>query len=343
MGIGVIVTIIILSVMVVAAIIMIFTMRRKLKAAAKNISTEAELAEARKLKANLDGQVALLRVEYNAVLEAEKAAQGRVEQYSHRIELTKKWNEEEEKRRDALAAEVKRLEEEEKGAAQRRVEEWEAAERRRATAELGEAVAKLKEEYSSLEIGVNSKMVLLADLTKRYENLAQKGKELAEANAEALRRQAVEAGKGSSIELDEADWADVAVLRRTAHGMRCENAILKATYDFYVRPQIERVIRNEGAAGVCGIYRIYRNVDGVDISYVGQSVDIGERWKAHAKRAWGVDNTGRITLYEEMMKVGIDKWKWEILEVTDKDGEVLSEREKYWGGFYQAGLNKKLG
>jgi hypothetical protein len=81
------------------------------------------------------------------------------------------------------------------------------------------------------------------------------------------------------------------------------------------------------------------------ISYIGQSVNIGDRWIQHGKRAIGLDPLAGIKLYEVMRDKGIENFYWEVVEVV-KDKELLGDREKYWGDFYcckENGLNKKLG
>ena len=177
-----------------------------------------------------------------------------------------------------------------------------------------------------------------------YNELQGKVDSLAKLHGEAVKRAALENGTGGTIHLEQADRADVEMIRKVARGMRCENAVLKATYDVYVKPEIERLVRDQGVTGVSGIYRIWRKEGERELSYIGQAVDVGERWKTHAKRAWGVDNTGRIKLYQAMMESGIEGWNWELVEACE--AVALSEREKYWGGFYsvkEVGLNNKLG
>lgn len=338
---------------VVEAIVLIWSLARKPKNAHDEVTAldtklrlmrqaldegQAAVERMRELRANLDKQIEVRKMELIWNEAAAKSSQEKTDEAEKR-------NAAAEQRKAQLEQEIKRLETEGKAEVNKRLGEFEESEKGRLTAEVSLAVAQLKEEYRNCEMGVESKRGLLKELEDRCTKLEQAAEKLALTKAEAERRQAVDAGKGSSIEMAPEDAADAEVLRRTSRGMRCANAVLKATFDVYVKPGIERVIRNEGAAGVSGIYRIYRKEGEREISYVGQAVDIGERWKTHAKRAWGVDDTGRIVLYREMMRTGIEEWKWEILEVVE-DNALLSEREVYWGGFYgvkELGLNKKLG
>ena len=81
----------------------------------------------------------------------------------------------------------------------------------------------------------------------------------------------------SKINISEKDRMDVNELEHYCEGMKCENEVKKALYTVYVQDEVDRIIKEAKAAGVCGIYRIFREVDGKQISYVGQSVNIGER------------------------------------------------------------------
>lgn len=86
---------------------------------------------------------------------------------------------------------------------------------------------------------------------------------------------------------------DVKVVRalKTLYGV-CEELddptpIYKAIYGAYVAKAMNAMVIREGVDGVCGIYRLRNKISG--LSYVGQSVNIGNRWKEHAKRGSGAD------------------------------------------------------
>lgn len=306
----------------------------------------AQIEELRQLRDNLNNQVGVEGQELAATraqIESAKsqfddwqrlaaAAESEVEQSkSSAGEVLRVWQEQEKAK---LLAELEA--EREKGL--RRNTELEA--------ELAQRVQELEARAAALESSV-------ANLAVEETRCRAERDAMAASHAEALRRLTLENGEGGCIRLTEADKNDVRDLRRLCRGMKCENAILKATFDVYVKPEVERLIRDQGVAGVSGIYRIWRKSGEREISYIGQAVDIGERWKTHAKRAWGIDNTGRIMLYQAMMESGIEEWHWELVEAVQEpkcgsgaEGTTLSERERYWGGFYgvkELGLNKKLG
>ena len=64
------------------------------------------------------------------------------------------------------------------------------------------------------------------------------------------------------------------------------------------------------------------------MSYVGQSVDIAERWKQHIKRGIGAEAPTRNKLYPAMLQFGVENFTFEIVE--ECDSKQLDEKEKYW-------------
>lgn len=87
----------------------------------------------------------------------------------------------------------------------------------------------------------------------------------------------------------------------------------------------------------CGIYLITNTTNGM--CYVGQSVDIIERWKAHS-------SSKKLSLIGIAINTeGISNFKFEVIEECTK--EQLNEREKFWIEHYNCihplGYNKSAG
>lgn len=86
----------------------------------------------------------------------------------------------------------------------------------------------------------------------------------------------------------------------------------------------------------CGIYKITNKLNGM--CYVGQSIDICGRWKAHISNKTSLVG---ISIQTE----GVDNFIFEVLEECDKD--ILNEREIYWIACFNCihplGYNKSLG
>ena len=118
--------------------------------------------------------------------------------------------------------------------------------------------------------------------------------------------------------------------------------LYKAIFEIYYKVPYKNLVTQQGASGICGIYKI-TNIDNGRI-YIGQSVDIGNRWLQHLKRGVGCD-VGTVSgskLYSAIMEEKPWNFSFEVLEEVDK--EQLTEREHYYIAFFNAtetGYNMK--
>ena len=76
---------------------------------------------------------------------------------------------------------------------------------------------------------------------------------------------------------------------------------------------------------VRGIYKVTNKVNGK--VYIGQSVDIGRRWREHMTAKDG------IYFHKAIQKYGVENFEWEVIEQCKKD---LDEREIYWIEYYDS-------
>lgn len=84
---------------------------------------------------------------------------------------------------------------------------------------------------------------------------------------------------------------------------------------------------------IIGIYKITNKINGK--CYIGQSVNIKERWRKHrtvAKRNSGKDC--HKPLYCAIRKYGVENFSFEILEECSK--EELNDKEIYWIAYYNS-------
>lgn len=102
-------------------------------------------------------------------------------------------------------------------------------------------------------------------------------------------------------------------------------------------PKLQVLCSKEGLDGKTGIYRL-RVIDNETICYVGQAVNIKERWYTHVRKMVGVEGKGNEKLYDYRP----DELVWEVVEEVDRSR--LNERERYWIDWWackEIGLNKK--
>lgn len=101
---------------------------------------------------------------------------------------------------------------------------------------------------------------------------------------------------------------------------------------YYEKPYTDLVGRVIGSGRHTGIYKI-TNIN-TQMCYVGQAVDIADRWRQHIKRALNAEPRTQNKLYPAMYKDGIENFTFEIIEECEQS--KLNNREDYWQDFYKA-------
>lgn len=76
----------------------------------------------------------------------------------------------------------------------------------------------------------------------------------------------------------------------------------------------------------CGIYKITNTIN--NKVYIGQSINIEDRWKKHKYAKDG------FAIHQAIQKYGVDNFTFEILEECPK--ELLDNREIYWISYYNS-------
>ena len=77
---------------------------------------------------------------------------------------------------------------------------------------------------------------------------------------------------------------------------------------------------------VRGIYKVTNKINGK--VYIGQSVDIGKRWRQH------MTAKDDIYFHKAIQKYGVENFEWEVIEQCKK--KDLDEREIYWIEYYDS-------
>ena len=101
---------------------------------------------------------------------------------------------------------------------------------------------------------------------------------------------------------------------------------------YYEKPYTDLVGRVVGSKVKTGIYKITNQEN--QMCYVGQAVNIADRWKQHIKRGLGAETPTKNKLYPAMAEFGVENFTFEIIEECDKT--KLNDREDYWQEYFKA-------
>jgi len=143
-----------------------------------------------------------------------------------------------------------------------------------------------------------------------------------------------QAGDFYRIQFDEVETEELEELNGVIRKLKNPMPFYKAVHDIYYRNKVSELVKRVvGISKISGIYKITHIESGK--CYVGQSVDIGNRWKQHIKRGVGADKLTQNKLYPALMKYGITNFTFEIVETTE-DTSKLNEMEQYWQDFLSA-------
>ena len=144
------------------------------------------------------------------------------------------------------------------------------------------------------------------------------------------------------LAIDDQDLSDVRQLRELQLHFAKKEVIDKVIWETYYRPAYDaltgRVLKQ---TNMTGIYKITSLKTGQ--AYIGQSVDLKERFRQHIKAGLSTSSS-RNYFYSEMFKQGPENFTFEIIEEVPRT--KLNEREAYWIEFYDtknSGLNSTKG
>ena len=133
--------------------------------------------------------------------------------------------------------------------------------------------------------------------------------------------------------LTEIDLLEIERLREVAPFLRDSEPLNKVIWKvYYEKPYTDLVGRVVGKNTKTGIYKITNLKNGM--CYVGQAVNIADRWRQHIKRGIGAEAPTRNKLYPVMLSTGVENFSFEIIEECDRG--LLNEREDYWQDYFQA-------
>ena len=115
------------------------------------------------------------------------------------------------------------------------------------------------------------------------------------------------------LQLSEEDITEIEKIRSIIPYLRSAEPINKVIWTvYYQKPYTDLVGRVVGPNRKTGIYKI-TNIEN-QMCYVGQAVDIADRWKQHIRRGIGADPPTRNKLYPAMLAIGVENFTFEIID-----------------------------
>ena len=189
----------------------------------------------------------------------------------------------------------------------------------------------LKDCANSFTSQINDKKNELKKVQDELADLVQKLNSAVEANKRA--EEIKQKQDFYRLQLTAIDLDEIKRLREVEPYLREKEPLNKVIWKvYYEKPYTDLIGRVVGTGIHTGIYKI-TNIEN-QMCYVGQAVNIADRWKQHIKRGIGAEAPTRNKLYPAMLEVGVENFTFEIVEECDKS--KLNEREDYWQEFFHA-------
>lgn len=133
--------------------------------------------------------------------------------------------------------------------------------------------------------------------------------------------------------IDEKDLEEIKMIKQISFKIKNPELLNKLIWKmYYEKPYTDLIGRVIGSGTHTGIYKI-TNLN-TQMCYVGQAVNIADRWKQHIKRGLGAETPTKNKLYPAMEKFGIENFSFEVVEECSRS--LLNEREDYWQEYFKA-------
>lgn len=135
------------------------------------------------------------------------------------------------------------------------------------------------------------------------------------------------------LNIQDEDLIEIEKLKEVAKTLRNEEPLNKVIWKvYYEKPTADLIGRIVGQKEKIGIYKITNLLN--QKCYVGQSNQIGERFKQHIKRGLGAEAATKNKLYPAMKEIGVENFSFEIIQECTQ--EELNEKELYWQEIFHA-------
>lgn len=136
-------------------------------------------------------------------------------------------------------------------------------------------------------------------------------------------------------QVPEEDLRDAKTLKDIEYKLNNPRILRMLIWSTYYQKPMNQVCANVlGGASVVktGIYKITNQTNG--ICYIGQAVNLAQRWKDHAKYGLGIDTPANNRMYKAMQQDGLENFSFEVLE--ECAAADLNEKERFYINLYQA-------
>ena len=193
----------------------------------------------------------------------------------------------------------------------------------------------LQLEYQLKEEENNIKLKQLTIKKESIESQIQEIKKIYQAAAADRVREKEKKDKQSfyRINISDKQISDISKLQQWKHNLFDPTIVAKIIWSSYIiKPTSNLCNRVLGSSSVCGIYKI-TNINTGDV-YIGQSVNIADRFKQHIKCGLGIDASPTNKLYNNMQQFGVWNFTFEVLQKCQRS--KLNDKERFWIDMYQS-------
>ncbi len=143
--------------------------------------------------------------------------------------------------------------------------------------------------------------------------------------------------------ISDADKSDIAKLEALKPSLNKPRVLSMLIWQTWFRDPLKGLVANIiGTTDKMGIYKI-TNIKTKEC-YIGQAVNIKDRWTEHVKCGLGIDTPAGNKLYKAMQDFGLWNFSFEVLEECPRD--QLNEKERYYIELYNSydyGYNSNRG
>lgn len=195
----------------------------------------------------------------------------------------------------------------------------------------------LEKQYQKVEQSYDTKVRQLEEELQDAESRLQ---ELRNSLSAGVQAQLREREKEENIQfyklsISPIDLEDIVKLNTLKIALHQPVILSKLIWTQYFQKQTtEMCNRILGTKKICGIYKI-TNLK-TQQCYIGQSVDVAQRWKDHIKCGLGIDASATNKLYNAMQNDGVWNFTFELIEECPRVD--LDKKEKQWIEMYQSNI-----